>query len=184
MAGFILLFSLTLVDDSNFCRLADSSVITSRTMINNDCSTRRVSSVVMSVHVCTANYVPRGSADDLFPGTWYLTRVDDKFRREYARRPLDLPSDPECVHSSSAAEVRDTCRRFQMCVSSLWHSCLAIAWFWFVTWCKQKYTDISWFHNWTLLHAKTEEAEDLPSLTLNWNWWMCPLVSSAYSQPS
>uniref|UniRef100_H3CHP0 Hydroxymethylglutaryl-CoA synthase n=1 Tax=Tetraodon nigroviridis TaxID=99883 RepID=H3CHP0_TETNG len=45
----------------------------------------------------TADYVPRGSADDLFPGTWYLTRVDDKFRREYARRPLDLPSEPECV---------------------------------------------------------------------------------------
>lgn len=43
-----------------------------------------------------ANYVPRGSADDLFPGTWYLSRVDDKFRREYARRPLELPSEPEC----------------------------------------------------------------------------------------
>lgn len=78
-----------------------------------------MSSVVTSVHVCTANYVPRGSAEDLFPGTWYLTRVDDKFRREYARRPLDIPSDPECVHSSSAAEVWDTCRLSQMCVSSL-----------------------------------------------------------------
>lgn len=52
-----------------------------------------------------ANYVPRGSADDLFPGTWYLSRVDDKFRREYARRPLELPSEPEC-----GAEVRTRAR--------------------------------------------------------------------------
>ncbi|CAL8277205.1 unnamed protein product [Merluccius merluccius] len=32
-----------------------------------------------------ASYVPRGSVEELFPGTWYLTRVDDKHRREYAR---------------------------------------------------------------------------------------------------
>lgn len=57
----------------------------------------------------TANYVPRGSVDDLFPGTWYLIRVDDKHRREYARRPLDndLPAEPELVHSGSTAEVQD-----------------------------------------------------------------------------
>lgn len=60
-----------------------------------------------------ANYVPRGSADDLFPGTWYLSRVDDKFRREYARRPLELPSEPEC-----GAEVRTRARPFQLCSSS------------------------------------------------------------------
>ena len=60
----------------------------------------------------TANYVPRASADDLFPGTWYLSRVDDKFRREYARRPLDLPSEPECAGGGSgAAEVRAQQRR-------------------------------------------------------------------------
>lgn len=69
----------------------------------------------------TANYVPRGSADDLFPGTWYLTRVDDKFRREYARRPLDLPSEPECVCGGSAAEVRT--QPFQMCDRSAPHDC-------------------------------------------------------------
>ncbi|KAG7268297.1 hypothetical protein CRUP_023092 [Coryphaenoides rupestris] len=32
-----------------------------------------------------ASYIPRGSVEELFPGTWYLTRVDDKHRREYAR---------------------------------------------------------------------------------------------------
>lgn len=53
-----------------------------------------------------ANYVPQGSVEDLFPGTWYLTRVDDKHRREYARRPLDddLPAESERVRSSSATE--------------------------------------------------------------------------------
>ncbi|XP_073334433.1 hydroxymethylglutaryl-CoA synthase, cytoplasmic isoform X1 [Pagrus major] len=53
-----------------------------------------------------ASYVPRGSVEDLFPGTWYLTRVDDKHRREYSRRPLDndLPAEPELVRSSTAAE--------------------------------------------------------------------------------
>lgn len=58
---------------------------------------------------CTAPYIPRGSVEDLFPGTWYLTRVDDKHRREYARRPLDddLPAEPELVHSSGATEVWD-----------------------------------------------------------------------------
>lgn len=53
----------------------------------------------------TANYVPRGSADDLFPGTWFLTRVDDRFRREYARTPLGPPPGPERLRAS-AAEVR------------------------------------------------------------------------------
>ncbi|XP_034752233.1 hydroxymethylglutaryl-CoA synthase, cytoplasmic [Etheostoma cragini] len=53
-----------------------------------------------------ANYVPRGSVEDLFPGTWYLTRVDDKHRREYARRPVhdDLTAEPELVCSSTAPE--------------------------------------------------------------------------------
>ncbi|KAG7240879.1 hypothetical protein INR49_023453 [Caranx melampygus] len=53
-----------------------------------------------------ASYVPRGSVDDLFPGTWYLTRVDDKHRREYARRPLshDLPAEPDLVRSTTATE--------------------------------------------------------------------------------
>lgn len=51
-----------------------------------------------------ASYVPRGSVDDLFPGTWYLTRVDEKHRREYARSPLDrdLPAEPELLARANA----------------------------------------------------------------------------------
>lgn len=42
--------------------------------------------------------------DDLFPGTWYLMRVDDKHRREYARQPLDedLPTESELNHMNSS----------------------------------------------------------------------------------
>ncbi|XP_066195269.1 hydroxymethylglutaryl-CoA synthase, cytoplasmic isoform X1 [Sylvia atricapilla] len=35
-----------------------------------------------------ANYIPQCSVEDLFEGTWYLVRVDEKHRRTYARRPL------------------------------------------------------------------------------------------------
>ncbi|KAJ6655465.1 hypothetical protein lerEdw1_005166 [Lerista edwardsae] len=34
------------------------------------------------------DHTPHGSKDDLFPGTWYVERVDEKNRRKYARRPL------------------------------------------------------------------------------------------------
>ncbi|XP_006627102.2 hydroxymethylglutaryl-CoA synthase, cytoplasmic isoform X1 [Lepisosteus oculatus] len=53
-----------------------------------------------------ANYIPQGSVDDLFPGTWYLTRVDEKYRRQYARRPLneDGPLEAGLVHSTTATE--------------------------------------------------------------------------------
>ncbi|CAG5867081.1 unnamed protein product [Menidia menidia] len=52
-----------------------------------------------------ASYVPQSSVEDLFPGTWYLTRVDDKHRREYGRRPLDddLSAEPE-LHIPSPAK--------------------------------------------------------------------------------
>ncbi|XP_056593360.1 hydroxymethylglutaryl-CoA synthase, cytoplasmic isoform X1 [Triplophysa dalaica] len=53
-----------------------------------------------------ANYVPQGSVDDLIPGTWYLTRVDEKHRRQYARRSLndDGPLEAGLVHSSITSE--------------------------------------------------------------------------------
>ncbi|KAG8456662.1 hypothetical protein GDO86_002445 [Hymenochirus boettgeri] len=55
-----------------------------------------------------ANYIPQGSADDLFPGTWYLVRVDEKHRRYYARTSLmsdgPLQAALESVHSSTANE--------------------------------------------------------------------------------
>lgn len=57
--------------------------------------------------ISTANYIPQGSVDELFPGTWYLTRVDEKHRRQYARRSMndDRPLEAGLVSSSIAAEV-------------------------------------------------------------------------------
>ena len=65
--------------------------------------------IIFSQSVRAACYVPRGSVEDLFPGTWYLTRVDDKHRREYARRPLDhdLNAEQDLVRSSTATEVKE-----------------------------------------------------------------------------
>ncbi|KAJ7988199.1 hypothetical protein DPEC_G00321130 [Dallia pectoralis] len=54
-----------------------------------------------------APYVPQGSVEDLFPGTWYLTRVDEKHRREYARRPLYdgcRPLEVGVVNATTASE--------------------------------------------------------------------------------
>ncbi|XP_021571568.1 hydroxymethylglutaryl-CoA synthase, mitochondrial isoform X2 [Carlito syrichta] len=34
------------------------------------------------------NFSPPGDAKSLFPGTWYLERVDEMHRRKYARRPV------------------------------------------------------------------------------------------------
>lgn len=30
------------------------------------------------------DYAPKGVTDTLFPGTYYLTKIDEMFRREYA----------------------------------------------------------------------------------------------------
>lgn len=38
------------------------------------------------------DYSPTSSQDALWPGTYYLTNVDDKFRRTYARKPKYLKS--------------------------------------------------------------------------------------------
>ncbi|XP_072173257.1 hydroxymethylglutaryl-CoA synthase 1-like [Diadema setosum] len=35
-----------------------------------------------------AKYTPQGSITDLFPGTWYLTYVDEMHRRQYNRSPV------------------------------------------------------------------------------------------------
>ncbi|XP_065783153.1 hydroxymethylglutaryl-CoA synthase, mitochondrial isoform X2 [Muntiacus reevesi] len=34
------------------------------------------------------NFSPPGDKNSLFPGTWYLERVDELYRRKYARRPV------------------------------------------------------------------------------------------------
>ena len=36
----------------------------------------------------TVNFSPPGDKNSLFPGTWYLERVDELYRRKYARRPV------------------------------------------------------------------------------------------------
>lgn len=44
---------------------------------------------VMALREHTHNlrdYAPVSDVEDLFPGTYYLEKVDDKFRRSYARR--------------------------------------------------------------------------------------------------
>lgn len=53
-----------------------------------------------------ASYVPQGSVDELFPGTWYLTRVDDKHRREYSRRSLNdhRPLEAGLVNCTASTE--------------------------------------------------------------------------------
>ncbi|XP_030048956.1 hydroxymethylglutaryl-CoA synthase, cytoplasmic isoform X2 [Microcaecilia unicolor] len=55
-----------------------------------------------------ANYIPQGSVDDLFPGTWYLVRVDEKHRRQYAHRSLledrPLEASIDAVNSSTINE--------------------------------------------------------------------------------
>ena len=32
------------------------------------------------------NFTPQGNVDHMFPGTYYLTEIDDKFRRTYASK--------------------------------------------------------------------------------------------------
>ncbi|KAK7067917.1 Hydroxymethylglutaryl-CoA synthase, cytoplasmic [Halocaridina rubra] len=48
-----------------------------------------------------APYTPVGRIDTLFPGTWYLTRIDEMHRRQYERRPLmSVDSVPSILASS------------------------------------------------------------------------------------
>lgn len=48
---------------------------------------------LISFCIFVAPYTPVGSVDTLFPGTWYLTKVDDMHRRQYERSPL-TPTHP------------------------------------------------------------------------------------------
>jgi hydroxymethylglutaryl-CoA synthase len=44
------------------------------------------------------SYTPTGDVDDLYPGTFYLTHVDEKFRRSYERTtPMPHPPSPPLV---------------------------------------------------------------------------------------
>jgi len=51
--------------------------------------------------VCLAkDYTPVGSVEDLFPGTYYLTNIDEKFRRTYARKPLAAMDEKASVNGA------------------------------------------------------------------------------------
>jgi len=51
-----------------------------------------------------------GSTKDLFPGTYYLTAIDERHRREYARVPLLRMSEEVSVKQSvSLAVVNGEC---------------------------------------------------------------------------
>ncbi|KAF2355010.1 Hydroxymethylglutaryl-CoA synthase eukaryotic [Trinorchestia longiramus] len=52
-----------------------------------------------------APYTPTGSIDQLYPGTWYLTGVDDKHRRQYDRRPVHTPTPTPAAAALKVAGV-------------------------------------------------------------------------------
>ena len=54
----------------------------------------------------SAPYTPVGDTSDLFPGTWYLTEVDDKHRRKYSRTPLTPRSAAPLV--AEAGNIKST----------------------------------------------------------------------------
>ncbi|XP_071539039.1 hydroxymethylglutaryl-CoA synthase 1 [Panulirus ornatus] len=56
-----------------------------------------------------APYTPVGSIDVLFPGTWYLTHVDEKYRRQYERRPLiSVHATPPIASTSTNYALKDS----------------------------------------------------------------------------
>jgi hydroxymethylglutaryl-CoA synthase len=61
----------------------------------------RVMKLREDTHHC-APYTPTASTLALFPGTWYLERIDEKHRRQYDRTPLALESNGERVKTSVA----------------------------------------------------------------------------------
>ena len=55
--------------------------------------------------VGAAPYTPVGSTTELFPGTWFLTHVDDKHRRQYERHPLQSHGAGDMVAEAQGSEV-------------------------------------------------------------------------------
>ena len=52
-----------------------------------------------------APYTPLGSLDQLWPGTYYLTAVDDKHRRLYARLDGDILANGTSLKSPAREHV-------------------------------------------------------------------------------
>ncbi|XP_068236177.1 hydroxymethylglutaryl-CoA synthase 1 [Palaemon carinicauda] len=55
-----------------------------------------------------APYTPVGKVESLFPGTWYLTQIDEAHRRQYKRRPLISINNASSVSSSSSNLVKES----------------------------------------------------------------------------
>lgn len=55
-----------------------------------------------------APYSPVGKVESLFPGTWYLTHIDEMHRRQYERRPLICVDSTDCVSSTSLNLVKES----------------------------------------------------------------------------
>lgn len=53
-----------------------------------------------------APYTPKSSSKDLFPGTFYLTEVDDSHRRTYERSALPPEFKPKVAKQPIIAPVR------------------------------------------------------------------------------
>jgi len=43
--------------------------------------------IISAILPFTAPYIPTGPIDCLFPGTWYLTEIDEMHRRKYDKFP-------------------------------------------------------------------------------------------------
>ena len=53
-----------------------------------------------------APYTPVGSTEDMFPGTWYITHIDEMHRRTYERNPLKLAGQGQERGTLQAADVQ------------------------------------------------------------------------------
>lgn len=52
-------------------------------------------------HLCP--YTPKGPIDNLFPGTYYLDKIDNLFRREYKRVPVSSCIDKDLSPTNSTS---------------------------------------------------------------------------------
>ncbi|XP_014674710.1 PREDICTED: hydroxymethylglutaryl-CoA synthase 1-like isoform X2 [Priapulus caudatus] len=52
-----------------------------------------------------APYSPQGNPDALFPGTWYLTEIDEMYRRKYARTPLHSDGRGDVAEGAGSVEA-------------------------------------------------------------------------------
>ncbi|XP_077980833.1 hydroxymethylglutaryl-CoA synthase 1-like [Glandiceps talaboti] len=55
-----------------------------------------------------APYSPVGVIEDLFPGTWYLTHVDEMHRRQYERVPVTVEAQTTPVIPTETTNIMDT----------------------------------------------------------------------------